>query len=433
MIKAIKGTKDIFPPEIFTWQYVEEVIRELLRNFNYDEIRTPIFEETKLFARGLGETSDIVGKEMYTFTDKGGTSLTLKPEMTASVMRAVLEHSLHKKQLLNKFFYISPMFRQERPQAGRLRQFHQFGAEAIGSDSPLLDFEMILIPYLIFAELGLRNFKVKVNSLGSPDERREYKLVLRNYLEKRKNELSEESQKRFETNILRIFDSKNERDREIMSDAPKILDYISEEDKKHFETVIEFLEKTSLDYEIDHTLVRGLDYYTHTTFEIVSENLGAQNALCGGGRYNLLSSQLGGEKISAVGFAAGIERIILAMKNEGLESVEKDKLDFYVVSAGDNFRKTAYNFLTIFRMNGFTADADYHGRSVKAQMREANKLKARLVIIIGEEFEKRGEIVLKNMETGEQKTIDTYDIEDLIEEVTEIINKDILGDDFSDE
>lgn len=416
MLKAIKGTKDIFPPEISDWHALENLIKDVFRNFNYNEIRTPVFEETALFARGIGEATDIVGKEMYTFTDKGGTSVTLKPEMTASVMRAVIEHSLHKKHPLNKFYYVSPMFRQERPQAGRLRQFHQFGAEAIGSNDPYLDAEMILIPYIILASLGLQNFKIKINSLGSPSEREQYKLVLRNYLEPKLNDLSEESRKRFETNILRIFDSKNERDREIMKDAPKILDYISDEDKKHFEKVIEVLESSQLDYEIDHALVRGLDYYTHTTFEIVSDSVGAQSALCGGGRYNLLSTQLGAKEIPAVGFAAGMERILLALKNENVQIAEEDEIDVYIVVADKNMRKSAYGLTIFLRMEDLSAETDFLERSVKAQMREANKLNARYVLIVGEETA-NGIVVLKNMKNGEQKEYSLDNLDELVNAV----------------
>ncbi len=425
MIKAIKGTKDIFQPEIFNWNVLENLILETFLNYNYSEIRTPIFEETALFARSIGEATDIVGKEMYTFTDKGGTSLTLKPEMTASVMRAVLEHSLHKKQPLNKFFYISPMFRQERPQAGRLRQFHQFGAEAIGSNDPYLDAEMIMLPYIILASLGLTNFKIKINTLGSPKEREQYKLVLRNYLQPKLNDLSEESRKRFETNILRIFDSKDARDIEIMKDAPKIEDYISEADREHFEKVLAVLAVSQLDFEIDHTLVRGLDYYTHTTFEIVSDSVGAQSALCGGGRYNLLSSQLGGPEIPAVGFAAGMERILLAVKNENITLADKNFIDTYVVVTDKEMKNSAYSFTTYLRMEGIRTDMDFLGRSVKAQMREANRLNARYVLFIGEELSEN-KVILKNMETGEQTEFD------LQEELEELIDEIILGD-LSDE
>ena len=425
MIKAIKGTKDIYAPDIFEWQAFENIVISILENFNYDEIRTPIFEETSLFARGIGENTDIVGKEMYTFTDKGGTSLTLKPEMTASVMRAVLEHSLHKVRPLNKFYYLSPMFRQERPQAGRLRQFHQFGAEAIGSDDPYLDAEMIIIPYMILMKLGLINFKVKINTLGSPKARREYKLVLRNYLQPRLKDLSPESRKRFETNILRIFDSKDGNDIEIMKDAPKLIDYVSINDMEHFEEVLDILDAFTVEYEVDSKLVRGLDYYTKTTFEIVSDSVGAQNALVGGGRYNLLSKQLGGPEIPAVGFAAGIERILLALSNEKIKLANPKNIDAYVVVTDEQYRNIAYVVSLVLRISDLVTETDYLSKSVKSQMREANKLKARYAVLVGEESVE-GKVVLKNMKTGEQRVFSLDHPEEIIDEI-------VLGDFNPDE
>ncbi|MFZ0454534.1 MAG: histidine--tRNA ligase, partial [Ignavibacteriaceae bacterium] len=316
MIKAITGTKDILPSEIPQWKLLEEIMQEVFEAFNYKEIRTPVFEETPLFSRGIGEETDIVGKEMYTFLDRSETSITLKPEMTASVVRAFIEHSLGKRQSLSKLYYLSPMFRQERPQAGRLRQFHQFGAEAIGSTSPLLDVEMIQIPYTILTKLGLKNIKVKINSLGTPESRELYKKQLRNFLTDKKDKLSEDSRNRFEKNILRIFDSKAENDQEIMEDAPLLINYIDEESKNDFDEVKSILSKINIQYEVDPKLVRGLDYYTKTTFEIASSSVGSQNALCGGGRYDLLVEELGGSPSPGVGFAAGIERILLACENE---------------------------------------------------------------------------------------------------------------------
>ncbi len=402
MIKAIKGTKDTYSPEIDKWHFLEDAVFEVFTNFNYSEIRTPIFEETALFARGIGESTDIVGKEMYTFTDRSGNSVTLKPEMTASVVRALLEHSLHKAKPLNKFFYISPMFRQERPQAGRLRQFHQFGGEALGSNNPYLDAEMILIPYVILQLLGLSDYTVKINSLGVPESREKYKKILREFLSDKVKDLSEESRRRFETNILRIFDSKAQNDIEIMKDAPMILDYLSDEDIDHFEEVKEILDDAKIDYEVDQKLVRGLDYYTNTTFEIVSGSVGAQSALCGGGRYNLLAKQIGGADIPAVGFAAGIERILLACKNEGLLEFGNFVLPLYIVLVDNFYKRIAYNLSLYFRGQGIETELDYLGRSVKAQMREANKNNAQFVLFVGGEEIENGEVTLKNMSTGDE-------------------------------
>lgn len=286
MIKAVTGTKDILPSDIPRWKYLEQTVERIFSSFNYKEIRTPIFEETSLFARGIGEETDIVGKEMYTFADRSETSLTLKPEMTAAVVRAFVEHSLGAQQSLVKLFYISPMFRQERPQAGRFRQFHQFGAEAIGSPSPLLDAEMIQISYEILKSLGLKNLTVKINSLGTPGTRENYKQLIKKFLSDKKDKLSEDSRRRFDTNILRIFDSKIESDQKIIKDAPKLVDHLDEESKNDFEVVKNQLNKFKIPFTVDPSLVRGLDYYTKLTFEIDSGSVGAQTALCGGGRYD---------------------------------------------------------------------------------------------------------------------------------------------------
>lgn len=413
MIKAVTGTKDILPAEIPKWKYLESVVQTVFKNFNYSEIRTPIFEETILFARGIGEETDIVGKEMYTFFDKGQTSLTLKPEMTASVVRAYIEHSMASKQPLHKLYYISPMFRQERPQAGRLRQFHQFGAEALGSDSPLLDAEMILMAYEILIKLGLKDLIVKVNSLGIPDIRENYKKVLREFLSDKKNKLSEDSRKRFDTNVLRIFDSKVESDQELLKTAPKLIDHLDEKSKEEFETLKNNLTAANVPFEVDWKLVRGLDYYTKTTFEIVSNKVGSQSALCGGGRYDLLVEQLGGKPTPGVGFAAGMERILLACENENSISLPTEKLDFYIVKIDKNLTEYVFKTAVILRRKNYSVDFDYLNRSTKAQMREANKLNARYVIFIGGDEYKNGYFSLKNMETAKQKLISFEDLNNL--------------------
>jgi len=414
MIKAVTGTKDILPDEIYKWRFLEEIVITTLTKYNYKEIRTPIFEETKLFARGIGETTDIVSKEMYTFFDRSGTSITLKPEMTASVVRALIEHSLFKKQSLNKFFYISPMFRQERPQAGRLRQFHQFGAEAIGSNNPLLDAEMIIIAYNILKKLGLKNLSVKINSLGVPQSRENYKKILREYLNNYYNDLSNDSKKRFETNILRIFDSKEEQDQKIMANAPLLIEYLDDESLEHFEKVKRALLNAHVPFEIDAKLVRGLDYYTHTTFEIISSSVGAQSALCGGGRYNGLSKELEGPDLPGVGFAAGIERILLACENENTINANEEKIDLYIVTIEKNLSEFAFNLAVKLREENLSVELDYLERSLKAQMREANKFNSRFTLIAGGEEFQNGYIVLKNMANGEQTNISVDDINKLI-------------------
>jgi histidyl-tRNA synthetase len=414
MLKAVTGTKDILPEEIPSWKLVEETVRRILKNFNYSEIRTPVFEETTLFARGIGEETDIVSKEMYTFTDRSETSLTLKPEMTASVVRAFIEHSLGKQQPLNKLYYISPMFRQERPQAGRLRQFHQFGAEAIGSSSVYLDVEMIQAAYEILMALGLKDLTVKINSLGVPESREEYKVTLKEFLKDKKNKLSEESRKRFDKNILRIFDSKEENDKKILKEAPLLLDYLDDESKASFEAVKDILKLSEIPFEVDPYLVRGLDYYTKTTFEIVSGKVGSQNALCGGGRYDFLVEQFGGPPTPAVGFAAGIERILLACENEKSIQLPEEKINLYITRLDEDLSQKVFELALYFRRKNLSVECDYLNRSLKAQMREANRLKAKYVLFIGGEEYKTGKANLKNMETGEQKLVQLNKLDSLI-------------------
>jgi histidyl-tRNA synthetase len=414
MIKAVTGTKDILPSDIPRWKYLEKTVERIFTSFNYKEIRTPIFEETALFARGIGEETDIVGKEMYTFKDRSDTSLTLKPEMTAAVVRAYLEHSLGAQQSLTKLFYISSMFRQERPQAGRFRQFHQFGAEAIGSKSPLLDAEMIQMAYEILKSLGLKNISVKINSLGTPETRENYKKLLKNFLEDKKSKLSEDSKKRFETNILRIFDSKVESDQKIIKDAPKLIDHLDEESKADFEVVKNQLAKFGIPYEIDPALVRGLDYYTKLTFEIDSGSVGAQTALCGGGRYDLLIETLGGKSTPATGFAAGIERILLACENEKSYSVPDPAIDVYLIRIDNELEAFISELAGKLRKENLSVDFDYLQRSVKAQMREANKLNAKYVLFIGGDEYKAGMMNLKKMSTGVEEKVTINQIREFV-------------------
>jgi histidyl-tRNA synthetase len=414
MIKAIAGTRDILPSEITKWKYLEDTVIKIFAGYNYKEIRTPIFEKTELFARGIGEETDIVGKEMYTFSDSAGSLMTLKPEMTAAVVRAFIEHSLGKQQSLNKLFYISPMFRKETPQAGRQRQFHQFGAEAIGGTSPLLDAEMIQMVYDILKSLGLNHLTVKINSLGVPASRENYKNILRDYLSDKKDNLSEDSRKRFEKNILRIFDSKAENDQEIMKNAPLLINHIDEESRRDFNVVQEILSISGIPYEIDPKLVRGLDYYTKTTFEIISGKVGAQSALCGGGRYDLLTEQLGGPPTPGVGFAAGMERILLACENENSLNLPPEHLDIYIALVDKELSMKAAETALYFRRQNLLVDYDYLGRSVKAQMREANKYNSDFVLFIGGDEYKAGKFNLKNMKTGEQTSVDINDLSQVL-------------------
>lgn len=419
MIKAITGTRDILPSDIPKWKYLENIVSTLFANFNYKEIRTPIFEETALFARGIGEATDIVSKEMYTFLDRSESSITLKPEMTAGVVRAFIEHSLDKKLSVNKLYYISPMFRQERPQAGRFRQFHQFGAEALGSNDPMLDAEMIIMAYDIFKQLGLKNLIVKINSLGVPDSRENYKQILKKYLQKHFDQLTQESKKRFETNILRIFDSKEEQDQKIMENAPLLIEHLDNESLEHFEKVKQALLSSGIPFDVDPKLVRGLDYYSHTTFEVVSGSVGAQSSLCGGGRYNMLVKELGGGDVPGVGFAAGMERILLACENENILNLAEERIDLYIVSLDKKLTSFAFQTAVALRRSGLSVETDYLARSVKAQMREANKLNAKYVLFVGGEEFSMGEVVLKNMTGSEQINFAKDDLNKIISRIRE--------------
>ncbi len=417
MIKAIKGTKDLLPSDVPRWHYLEDIVKKIFTNFNYKEIRTPIFELTSLFARSIGEETDIVGKEMYTFEDMSGASITLKPEMTAGVVRAFIEHSLGAQQQLTKLYYISPMFRQEKPQAGRLRQFHQFGGEAIGSASPILDAEMIQIAFDILKSLGLKDLTVKINSLGTTETRENFKNLLREFLNDKKDKLSEDSKKRFDNNILRIFDSKIESDQKLLADAPALIDQLDDESKNDFDLVKEYLTKINIPFEIDPHLVRGLDYYSKTTFEIISGKVGAQDALLGGGRYDLLAEQLGGKPAPAVGFAAGIERILLACKNENSFKVDELSIDIYLIRIDKELELKVSELASGLRRKGLRVEYDYLQRSVKAQMREANKFNSRFALFIGGDEYEEGKMNLKDMKTSEQKLIPVDNLSEVIDNI----------------
>lgn len=404
-IKAVPGTKDILPDEIGAWYRIEEISREIFSRYNFREIRTPVFESTSLFSRGIGEETDIVSKEMYTFRDKGEDSLTLRPEMTAPVVRAFIEHSMFNQSQINKLFYFAPMFRQERPQAGRLRQFHQFGAEILGSSSPYSDCEIILSAAGILRAIGLKDLTIKINSLGTPAARETYKEKLRLYLNDHLSSLSPESQKRFHTNILRIFDSKEEQDQKIMANAPLLYEYLDEESRAEFNLVEEMLSARGISYMPDYRLVRGLDYYTKTTFEIISGKVGSQSALCGGGRYDNLVSDLGGPAIPGVGFAAGVERILLAVKNEGIPLGESFHPAVYIANLNRDDSAGSFKTAEALRDEGISAELDILGRSMKAQMREANKFEAAFVVILGGDESKEGNCTIKNMKTSAQEIV----------------------------
>ncbi len=402
--RSIKGTKDILPEESHRWQAAEDAIRTVMHAFNYREIRTPVFEETALFTRGIGELTDIVAKEMYTFEDRSGTSVTLRPEMTASVIRSYIQNNLGEQQPLVKVFYIGPMFRQERPQAGRLRQFHQFGAEAIGGSGAELDAEIIALSTEIYRTVGVGKYTVKVNSVGCENCRPAYKTKLQEYLKGVKGELSEESRRRFEQNPLRILDSKDENDRKLTRDAPLMMDNLCRECSAHFSDLRRLLTAYSVGFEIDGRIVRGLDYYTKTAYEVVSPDLGSQDALAGGGRYDLLVKELDGKPTGAVGFAAGMERLLMALERHEKMPDAPGPIIF-LAAADDEGRQWALARTMALRRNGVPAETDLLGRSLKAQMREADRQKACFVMIIGGKELASKEAVLKDMRSGEGRTV----------------------------
>jgi len=415
-INAIKGTYDILPDEVMYWQRIEKIIRDITALFGYSEIRTPIFEETGLFARSIGEDTDIVGKEMYSFYDMGKRSLTLRPEGTASVIRAFIEHSLDQKNLPQKLWYMGPMFRQEQPQKGRQRQFHQFGVEIIGSSLPVADSEAIVLFDRIAKEIGLKNRVFSINSIGSEESRKLYKTALSEFLDKYENGLCADCKRRRLTNPLRVLDCKKESCRKIISEnsVPKTLDYLAINDRQHFETVIEYLERLNIRYKIDNFLVRGLDYYTGTVFEMESGAIGAQSAVMGGGRYDKLVGELGGSNVPSVGFACGMERLILASNAENEQQIIPDNLKYYVVIPEPSLFKKGLEYLGYLRNKGLSADMDMMGRSMKSQMKSASRLGVEFVLIV----EQDEEVSIREMSVSQQKRIGFEEFKKYIENTT---------------
>ena len=402
--RSIKGTYDILPNDADRWQRVETRVREFIIRAGYSEIRTPAFERTELFTRSVGEDSDVVSKEMYSWTDQGGTGLTLKPEYTASVIRSYLQHNLGAKSPLTKLYYMGSLFRRERPQKGRYRQFRQYGIEAIGSPHPEQDAEIIAIAYELLVELGIKDITLKLNSIGSTECRNEYHHALKDFLQPNLDNLSETSRKRFDSNPLRILDTKIDFEIALLQDAPTITNFLTPNDAGHFEEVQIYLKALGVPFALDPTLVRGLDYYTRTTFEIISGNLGAQDALCGGGRYDKLVETLGGKPTPAVGFAAGFERILIAMDEvDADQKIQTDKI--YLIGLGDAVRPTMLKILNEVRKAGFNIEFDSLRRSIKSQMREANKIGASLAIIIGDKELKEKSVQIKDLENSQQESI----------------------------
>ena len=420
-IKAIRGFNDILPDEVGKWQFVEETAREVFEGFGFSEIRIPILERTELFSRGIGEATDIVEKEMYTFTDRSGNSLTLRPEATASIARAYLEHQLYTFDPVAKLYCIGPMFRYERPQKGRYRQFYQIDAEVFGVENPVVDAEVIVMLIRFLKRVGFEKLELQINTLGDQTCRPKYREELKKFLGNKSFQLCEDCQRRLQTNPLRIFDCKVETCQEAIANAPKVSDFICSECQEHFDLVKKYLETAGLEYILNPRMVRGLDYYTRTAFEVVSYQLGSQNAVAGGGRYDNLFQEIGGLEIPGIGFAIGMERLVSLLPRE------KDFIShphLFIAALGQEPSREAYRIINRLHLDGIRAELDYEGKSLKSQMRRADKLKARYVLILGEDELKRGKAVLRNMEMKSQEEISISNILTVIKEkVKEVSEK----------
>ena len=414
MIQRPKGTSDIYLDDMKIWQYVEETARIVMHDYRYTEMRTPLFESFDLFSRSVGDTSDIVSKEMYEFEDKGGRRIALKPEGTAPIVRSYVENKLfgpeYPKPL--KVYYLSPMFRYERPQGGRSRQFHQLGIEVLGSNNPAVDVEGMALAWDLLNEIGIKDVRLVINSLGKKEERATYRQALISYLEPFFEELSSDSQKRLHQNPLRVLDSKDKRDKELVKDAPSILDFLSEDSKTHFETVQAMLTALNIPFEINANMVRGLDYYQDTIFEIMttSKVFGAETTICGGGRYNGLVEEIGGPADPGFGFGLGLERLILMIKQQEIEIPETDELDIYVVGLGEETNLETLKIVQAARQAGYSADRDYMDRKVKAQFKSASKYGAKVVITVGADELEKKIAKFKVMETSKESDVALADI-----------------------
>ncbi|MEL6440945.1 MAG: histidine--tRNA ligase [Cyanobacteria bacterium J06621_8] len=403
MIQALRGTRDILPEEVRYWQFIEATVREILERAVYQEMRTPIFEETALFERGIGEATDVVGKEMYTFSSRGDKSITLRPEGTAGVVRAYIQNKLHAQGGVQRIWYTGPMFRYERPQAGRQRQFHQVGLELLGCDAPRADVEVIALATEILQTLGLQNLELDINSVGDAADRQKYRAVLVDYLQPYKNDLDEDSQERLTRNPLRILDSKDPKTQEIAQNAPKITDHLSQKSKKHFDQVLQLLTDLKIKYQINHCLVRGLDYYTHTAFEIKSSDLGAQATVCGGGRYDGLVKELGGPETQAVGWAIGMERLVLLLQQ--LDSGQVKTPDLYLASRGEVAEAQGLLIAQKLRSLGLRVELDLSGSAFGKQFKRADRSGATACVVIGDAEASQGQVNLKWLASGEQQEL----------------------------
>lgn len=411
--KKIKGTEDVLPKESYKWQFIENVMREESMRFGFKEIRTPVFEHTELFARGVGQTTDVVQKEMYTFDTKGGESVTLRPEGTAGAARAVLEHSVLNDGLPLKASYFVSCYRYEKPQAGRLREFHQFGLEEYGTSDPIADAELICAAQSIFDRLQIKDLHLEINSIGCPQCRKEYHKALRAYFEQYKDQLCDTCLSRLEKNPMRILDCKSPQDKKIAENAPKVIDYLCDECKEHFEKVKSYLDCADVKYTVNPTIVRGLDYYTKTVFEFVTDYIGAQGTVCGGGRYDGLIEELGGQHVPSLGFAMGLERLIMLMDKQGIDFPAPQPCDLYIAVLGDKAKEKAFSLVKLLRESGLYAETDVVGRGLRAQMKFADKIGANFSLVLGDNEIEENKAMLKNMETGQQSEV-SLEIKDFI-------------------
>ncbi len=410
--KSIKGTQDTLPGESYKVQFIENTVLETAGNYGYKEIRVPVFEHTELFQRGVGDTTDVVQKEMYTFEDKGGRSITLRPEGTAGVVRSYIEHGLFNEPQPMKMCYLVSCYRYEKPQAGRLREFHQFGCECLGTASPAADAEIISLVNDIFTFLNVKNIDIQINSIGCPECRKNYHEALKNYFESKKGDLCGTCLDRLDRNPMRILDCKSPVCSEIAKDAPKVTDFLCEECDTHFKSVQSYLDAMGIQYTVNPSIVRGLDYYTKTVFEFVSNEIGAQGTVCGGGRYDGLVKEVGGPDTPALGFAMGIERLLLLMDAQGTPFPPQSKCNLYIASMGEKATVKAAQIASDLRGEGMHAQFDVVGRSVKAQMKFANKIGAEYTVVLGDSELEEGKAKLKNMQTGEETEIALEGFED---------------------
>lgn len=414
LINAPRGTKDILPEQVGNWLWLENKIRELCKLYGYEEIRTPTFEHTELFQRGIGEGTDVVDKEMYTFTDRGDRSITLRPENTASVVRAYLQNKLFANAGLTKLFYIGSMFRYDRPQAGRLREFHQFGVEALGEKNPAVDAEIILLAWELLKSLGLNDLTLKINTVGCPACRPIFRRKLTEYFTENADELCSDCRRRLEKNPLRILDCKVDALKDCIDDAPKIETCLCDDCREHFADLKKFLTAAGVDFTVDNRLVRGLDYYTKTAFEIQYPQLGAQSAVAGGGRYDGLIKEIGGEDTPAVGFATGLERILLALELQNLLPEQTKKITAFVVTSGKAAEIYAFKMLTELRRENISVAADFGKKTMKAQMKAAAKSGAKFALIVGDDEVASSTVTVKNLETSAQENISLAEVPDKI-------------------